>query len=101
MRKLILIFLCSSLLVACGKKSYPDAESLSNQEMIDIMVKELGAAKVDSWKNGWKNWCIRVSKNRTDRDSCLDPQSEFYNKTVREDIVREYNRYILNISTGQ
>lgn len=52
MRKLILIFLCSSLLVACGKKSYPDAESLSNQEMIDIMVKEIGAAKVDSWKNG-------------------------------------------------
>ncbi|MBQ9600487.1 MAG: hypothetical protein IJR46_00535 [Neisseriaceae bacterium] len=97
-RKIITLTLCSCLLVACGKKGYPPPEELSNQEIIDILVKELGAAKVDSWKIVYKDFCVRASKNRADRDACFDEKSDFYNKATREDWVREYNRYILNVS---
>lgn len=96
-QRLIILSLCSCFLVSCGKKGYPPPEKLTNQEITDILVKELGASRVDSWRHETKTFCVMASKTKEESNSCKEKKGELYEKEWREKAVQEYNRYILNV----
>lgn len=87
------------LITACGQKNYPSPDQLINQQIIDILVKEVGAEEVNDLKLTAKSFCVRVSKNKQERQSCDNQTGEFYDKVLREDLIRTYNTYILNVTT--
>ncbi|MBQ9725016.1 MAG: hypothetical protein IJV56_06730 [Neisseriaceae bacterium] len=97
-RQLITLSLLS-LLVACGQKNYPSPDQLTNQQIIDILVKEVGAEEVNDLKLETKSACIRKSGSKSERDSCANQSGTLYDKVLRENLIRKYNTYILNVTT--
>ncbi len=94
-RQLIFLSICSCFLFACGKKNYPVADKLTNQQIIDILVQETGASIVESIKLDARSDCIfKARGNNAEREKCMGDD----NPLLRERLVHHYNTYILNKS---
>ena len=94
-RQLILFILCSSVLIACGKKGYPSPEKLSNQEIIDILTKEIGAGRVNGIKLDARSQCILKARgDNARREKCMGDE----NSELRDYLINNYNTYVLNKS---
>ena len=94
-KQLILLSICSCFLFGCGKKNYPAAEQLTNQQLIDILVKEVGAGRVEGIKSDARSDCIfKARGNNAEREKCMGDD----NPLLREGLVHHYNTYILNKS---
>lgn len=91
-RKIITLTFCSCLLVACGKKGYSSPENLSTQEIIDVLTKEVGADMVNGFKLDARSYCISIAKSKQERDKCFEDN----NPVLRNELMQQYNTYILN-----
>ena len=91
---------CFFLLLNGCNKSFPDAESLTAQQMIDIMVKVKGAEWVEKEVLSQALFMCSAErgsfKNKTKGLDCFAEKNNKNYEVFREEIVPFYERNILN-----